>query len=150
MQLTADQTSAAAAVRARLVAQGVDPARAAVIVSRATARAAERCSAGLSACCPSCQCGGSCLGQTVPVTLPAQLAPASVPVSAPAGAPAILATIDTAGNNPTVVAMQAAVSKWSWLIPVGGLLMSAKSKFTDWRASKTDPAYAASKSLRSR
>ena len=138
MQLTAEQTDAAAAVRARLVAQGVSPDRAAAIVSRATVRAAGRHS-GLGACCQSCQCGGSCLGQATP----AAVAPA-------AGAPQILADISAAGSNPNVVAMQNIVSKWSWLIPVGGLLMSAKSKVSSWHASKTDPAYAASRSLRKR
>jgi hypothetical protein len=148
--LTAEQTATAADVRASLVARGVDPTRAAALVARATARAAELRS-GFGACCPGCQCGGSCLGQTVPAPLPAQLTPAATPAAAPAaGTPAILSDISAAGNNPNVVAMQNIVSKWSWLIPVGGLLMSAKSKISDWKASKTDPAYAASKSLRGR
>lgn len=145
MQLTSDQTSAAIAVQDSLVARGVDPARAAVIVSRATARAAERHSAGLGACCPNCQCSGSCLGQAAPA------APSASPaMSTASGTPQILSEISAAGSSPSVVAMQSIVSKWSWLIPVGGLLMSAKSKISDWRASKTDPAYAASRSLRGR
>lgn len=142
--LTAEQTDAAATVRARLISQGVSPVRADAIVGRATSRVAER--SGLGACATSCCCDGSCLGDTTTAAAPTT-APASAPAS---GTPQILSALSTAGNDPTVVAMQNIVSKWSWVIPVGGLLMSAKSKFTDWRASKTDPAYSAAKSLRSR
>lgn len=52
----------------------------------------------------------------------------------PPGAPAILANISAAGDDPSVVAARNAVSKWSWLIPVGGLVMSAKNKISAWRS----------------
>ncbi len=49
------------------------------------------------------------------------------------GAPAILSNVAAAGDDPTVVAARNAVTKWSFLIPIGGLLMSAKSKIAAWR-----------------
>jgi hypothetical protein len=54
--------------------------------------------------------------------------------------PSILANVAAAGDDPTVAAARSAVSKWSWLIPVGGLLMSAKRKVSAWRSSPTDAA----------
>lgn len=63
-------------------------------------------------------------------TIPAGLGTAAVPV---AGAPGILADISAAGDDPAVAAARGAVSKWSWILPVGGLLMSLKRKVSEWR-----------------
>lgn len=52
----------------------------------------------------------------------------------PSGAPAILANVAAAGDDPSVVAARNAVSKWSFLIPIGGLIMSAKNKISAWRS----------------
>jgi hypothetical protein len=138
--LTAEQSNAAAAVQASLVAQGVDRSRAAVLVRRAVGRASV-CAGGCGDCTNCCCCSKG-LGATAP--------PIATPSAITAGTPQLISTIDTAGDNPTVAAVRDIVGKWSWLIPVGGLLMSAKSKVTAWHAAKTDPAYAASKSLRRR
>lgn len=46
----------------------------------------------------------------------------------------ILANVAAAGDDPTVAAARSAVSKWSWLIPVGGLIMSAKNKISALRS----------------
>ncbi len=42
----------------------------------------------------------------------------------------ILASVNAAGDDPTVAATRDAVSKWSWIIPVGSLLMNLKNKIT--------------------
>lgn len=42
----------------------------------------------------------------------------------------ILANVAAAGDDPSVAAVRNVVSKWSFVIPVVGLLMSAKRKFT--------------------
>lgn len=52
----------------------------------------------------------------------------------------ILANVSSAGDDPTVAAARSAVSKWSWLIPVGGLIMSAKRKISDLRSTPTSAA----------
>jgi hypothetical protein len=57
----------------------------------------------------------------------------ATPPPPPSGAPDVLAQINAAGDDPAVVAARGAVSKWSWLIPVGGLLMSLKRKVSEWR-----------------
>lgn len=44
--------------------------------------------------------------------------------------PSILANVAAAGDDPTVAAARNVVSKWSFVIPVFGLLMSAKRKLT--------------------
>jgi len=44
--------------------------------------------------------------------------------------PSILANIASAGDDPTVSAARNVVSKWSFVIPVVSLLMSAKNKLT--------------------
>lgn len=69
--------------------------------------------------------------------IPAGLGAMTPPVSTgpmPTGAPAILADISAAGDDPSIVAARGAVSKWSWLIPVGGLLMNMKRKVSEWRS----------------
>jgi len=92
---------------------GLPPGAARQIATRAVLRAAARpVLAGMGA-------------TTAPAT-PA----AAVPV---AGAPGILADISAAGDDPAVAAARGAVSKWSWVIPVGGLLMSLKRKVSEWR-----------------
>ena len=58
--------------------------------------------------------------------------PAGLGATAPAP-PSILADISSAGDDPAVAAARGAVSKWSWLLPVGGLLMSFKRKVSEWR-----------------
>lgn len=67
--------------------------------------------------------------------------------TAPAPAtPAILAQISAAGNDPSVTAARDIVGKWSWLIPVGGLLMNMKRKVSELRS----PASASMVSMRRR
>ena len=70
-------------------------------------------------------------GMPVPAGLGAT---ATTPTAAASGSPAILADINAAGDNPEVTAARNVVSKWSWLIPVGGLLMSLKQKVSAWRS----------------
>jgi hypothetical protein len=86
--------------------------------------------------------------QILAAQLGATTAAPTVAAAAP-GSPSILTEISSAGDDPGVTAARNIVSKWSWLIPVGGLLMSAKSKVSGL-LSKNDPAYAAAKSLRRR
>lgn len=50
--------------------------------------------------------------------------------TAPSGVPQILTDINAAGQDSRVIAARQAVSNWSWLIPVGGLLMSLKRKIS--------------------
>lgn len=57
-------------------------------------------------------------------------------VEADARVPKILTDINAAGQDARVVAARQAVSSWSWLIPVGGLLMSLKNKISGGGASK--------------
>lgn len=52
----------------------------------------------------------------------------------PPGTPAILANVAAAGDDPSVAAARNIVSKWSFLIPIGGLLMSAKNKISSMRS----------------
>jgi hypothetical protein len=52
----------------------------------------------------------------------------------PPGTPAILANVAAAGDDPSVAAARNIVSKWSFLIPIGGLLMSAKNKISAMRS----------------
>jgi len=149
MSLTTEQYRTLADVQRNLVRRGVSPVAAGQAILRAVDRVAP---GGMGSCGPDCCCcRGSGVGQTTLAPLSTTTGGLAPTTASPvAGAPPIISTIDAAGNNPSVAAMRDLVGKWSWVIPVGGLLMSAKSKFTDWRASKTDPAYAASKSLRSR
>jgi hypothetical protein len=151
MPLTSEQYRTLTAVQRSLVQRGVDPAVAGLAILRAVDRVEP---GGMGSCGPDCCCcRGAGVGQTTLAPLSTTtggLAPAPAATTPVTGTPPIIATLDTAGDNPTVAAMRDLVGKWSWVIPVGGLLMSAKSKFTDWRASKTDPAYGASNSLRKR
>ncbi len=62
----------------------------------------------------------------------------------------VLSQISSAGADPTVSAARDIVGKWSWLIPVFGVLSSAKQKLTSWRGSKTDPTYSIAKGMRRR
>lgn len=52
----------------------------------------------------------------------------------------LLANVAAAGDDPTISAVRNVVSKWSWLIPVTGLLMSAKRKISELRGSPTSAA----------
>jgi len=47
--------------------------------------------------------------------------------------PSIMANIAAAGDDPSVTAARNIVSKWSFVIPVFGLLMSAKRKVAEWK-----------------
>jgi hypothetical protein len=82
---------------------------------------------------------------------PAPSTPAPQYPTAPpsSGTPQVLASIAAAGDDPSIAAARNIVSKWSWLIPVGGLLMSAKSKISS-ALGKGDPALAVAKGMRRR
>ena len=64
--------------------------------------------------------------------------------------PQILADVAAAGDDPTVTAARNIVSKWSWLIPVGGLLMNAKNKVSSMISGGNDPAKAIARNGRRR
>ncbi len=119
MRLTAEHRRVAADLQKSLVARGLAPARAAAIVQRSVDR--------MATCCGSCRAGSRCASGLGATTVPT--APVAV-----AGAPGILADVAAAGDDPSVAAARNIVSKWSWLIPVGGLLMSAKNKISAWRS----------------
>jgi hypothetical protein len=68
--------------------------------------------------------------------IPAGLSDATTPTTpaaAPA-APAILADISAAGSSATVSTARDIVNKWSWILPVGGILMSLKQKVSSFRS----------------
>lgn len=81
--------------------------------------------------CPPGQLPRESQGQILQSQLGATTTPAA---PAPSGSPSILADISAAGDDPSVAAARSAVSKWSWVIPVGGLLMSLKQKVSALRS----------------
>lgn len=84
-------------------------------------------------CRAACQIATRAVLRAAGLPIHAGLGATTAPATS-TGAPAILADISAAGDDPAVVAARGAVSKWSWLIPVGGLLMSAKNKISAWRS----------------
>lgn len=136
MSLTTEQYRSLIHVKRALVRRGFSPAA----VGAAVLRAADRLAPGGMGSCGAdcCCCRGSGVGATAPV------------VAAPSGSPAILADISAAGNDPTVSAARDIVGKWSWLIPVGGLLMSAKSKISSVISGRNDPSMSIARAGRGR
>lgn len=67
-----------------------------------------------------------------------------------ADAQTVLASVAAAGDDPSVTAARNIVAKWSWLIPVGGLLMNAKSKVASMISGGNDPARTIARSGRRR
>ena len=135
MSLTTEQYRALADVKRALVRRGWSPAA----VGQAVLRAADRVAPGGMGSCGTncCCCRGSGVGDTA--------------AAAPAGStPAILAQISAAGSDPTVSSMRDIVGKWSWLIPVGGLLMNVKSKIGSAISGKNDPSLSIARAGRSR
>ncbi len=114
----------AADVRTSLVRRGVPLSVAAKIVQRASSRVK-------TSCCGGCRGGGPCgngLGADIIPTSPIAIKTGeTISDRSPAR---ILANISAAGDDPTVTDARNIVSKWSWLIPVGGLLMNLKNKIT--------------------
>lgn len=127
MRITKDQRAAAEAVRSSLVARGVDPRRAGRLVRFAVSRVSASGLSGCDSACSCCACCGSRSGLGAAQSPLMQAAP-TPPTSPIAGAPGILADLSAAGDTPAVSSARDVVSKWSWLIPVGGLIMSAKEK----------------------
>lgn len=66
-----------------------------------------------------------------------------------ADAQSVIASVAAAGDDPNVAAARNIVSKWSWLIPVGGLLMSAKRKVSSFMG-RNDPALTVARAGRRR
>jgi hypothetical protein len=86
--------------------------------------------------CPPGQLPRESQGQILASQLGATTAPATTApaTTAPAGSPSILSDISAAGDDPSIAAARNVVSKWSWIIPVGGLLMSLKQKVSAFRS----------------
>jgi len=76
------------------------------------------------------------LGQTTAPAAPTASTPAPASASSDGG---IVSEITAAGQNPQVMAAKNLYTTWSWTIPVVGLILSAKQKFSAWRDSKSDP-----------
>jgi len=127
MNMNDDKRAAAEAVRTSLIAKGIDPRRARHLVRFAVSRVAASGMSGCDSGCACCACCGSRSGLGAAQSPLLQAAP-TPPTAAVAGAPGIVADLSAAGDSPAVSSARDLVSKWSWLIPVCGLIMSAKDK----------------------
>jgi hypothetical protein len=82
----------------------------------------------------ACRMAARAVLRAAGLPVPSGLGTTTASSPAPSGSPSILADISAAGDDPSIAAARSAVSKWSWVIPVGGLLMSLKQKVSALRS----------------